>query len=133
MCILERFALGQKFRTRRIKVGGKSLDALMADTGLKATFGLMYRKGLKSNQCMLFSFPRARRHEIWTYNMKFPIDIMWADDERVIDFAQNAEPCANVLRCRVYRPRTGSRYVIETAAGFVKKNRIRTNSLVQLR
>ena len=79
--------------------------------------GLMFRKRLKQNECMLFLFPDSGRHPIWMHNMRFPIDILWLDEKkRVAAIEHNARPL-KWYEFSSYNPNVGAKYVVELASG----------------
>lgn len=115
-------------------MGSESLNALVADTSLKRAIGLMHRKSLKSNECMLFIFERSSRYGIWMLNMQFPIDIIWLDErKRIVSFVKNAKPCKSIFNCKAYYPEKRSKYIIETNAGFMKAKSDASNKTVRFR
>jgi hypothetical protein len=131
MCILLLLSKGVDFKKEKIVVGNKKMDSFIADTPRKMTVGLMFRNGLKSNECMTFFFPNDGTHPIWMRNMKFPIDIVWYDsNKRVVDFVENAMPSGR-FDFSSFRPKKPARYVIEFNAGFVKKNKIKIKDVAK--
>lgn len=93
--------------------------------------GLMFRKSIAPNECMLFVFPDYATHPIWMRNMRFPLDILWLDDKRkVVELAESAKPTSG-LDFSSYRPGKPSRYVLELNAGFVRKNKIKRNDVAK--
>src|SRR6266849_2707331 len=46
--------------------------------------GLMFRPSLPLDHGMLFLFDQPDFHGIWMKNCKFPIDILWLDEERKV-------------------------------------------------
>lgn len=120
-----------RFETRPIWIKGKALKALVADTPRKMAVGLMFRRSMKPNECMLFVFPDYGTHPIWMRNMRFPIDILWLDDKRsVVELAESAKPTSG-FDFSSYRPRKPSRYVLELNAGFTRKNKIKRNDVAK--
>lgn len=118
------------FKRKGMIIGKKRMFALLADSPLKMTVGLMFREKFGKGECMLFSFPRDGQHPIWTRNMRFPIDIVWCDSSgRVVDFVLNAKP-AVIWDFSGYNAEKPSRYVIEFNAGFVKENRIKKGKII---
>jgi uncharacterized protein len=71
---------------------------------------------------MLFIYEESDMHSIWMKDMRFPIDIIWMDENfRVIHFEKNIEP---VTFPKIFRPNSPARYVLETDIGFVDENKI---------
>ncbi len=80
----------------------------VADTLLKRTLGLMFRKDGE----MLFAFDRDVRFSVWTPFMRFPIDVFFLDSKKQI-----AEIRRNLAPWRIHRPAGKYRYFFEARAG----------------
>lgn len=64
-----------------------------AETDYETQTGLMYRKGMDSNQGMLFIFPDERMHSFYMKNTEFPLDIIYIkEDLKIASFQENAQP-----------------------------------------
>jgi uncharacterized membrane protein (UPF0127 family) len=78
--------------------------------------GLMFRPSLPRDHAMLFVFERMDFHGIWMKNCKFPIDIVWLDEQkRVVHVAEAVPPC-KAEPCPVYEPMQKAAYVVEMNA-----------------
>jgi uncharacterized protein len=85
--------------------------------------GLMFRPSLPRDRGMLFIFERPDFHGIWMKNCKFPIDIVWLDEEhRVVHVAEAAPPC-KAEPCPVYTPMKKAAYVVEINAGQARREK----------
>ena len=85
--------------------------------------GLMFRPSLPKDRGMLFIFERSDFHSIWMKNCKFPIDIVWLDEERkVVHVADSVPPC-KADPCPVYNPLRRASYVVELNAGQAKREK----------
>ena len=63
---------------------------------------------------MLFPFATNDAHAIWMRNMKFPIDIIWLDENLVVvDIKRDARPESYP---EIFRPKSPARYVLEINA-----------------
>ena len=110
-----------------VKIGDTEVRAEIADTLIKRTKGLMFRKSLSENEGMLFVFDKEDYHSFWTMNMSFPIDIIWINKEKkVVDIEKNAQPCR--LSCSTYKPKEKAMYVLEVNANFTEKHGIEIGS-----
>ena len=120
----------QKYKVKEIKINGKKIKAIVAETSTKRTIGLMYTERLSKNMCMLFVFNRDGRHGIWMLNMKFSIDVLWLDSKkRIICLKENLKPCKGILNCEVSYPEKRARYIIELNSGYVKSNGLKVGSM----
>jgi uncharacterized membrane protein (UPF0127 family) len=85
--------------------------------------GLMFRSSLAQDRGMLFVFDTLDFHGIWMKNCKFPIDILWLDeDKKVVHLAQSVPPCS-ADPCPVYQPLRRAAYVVELSAGQARKEK----------
>lgn len=123
----------QKYETRIIIINNKRFEALIADTLIKRMIGLMFRKGIGRNQCMLFTFWSEGYQSIWMYNMLFPIDVIWVSkDMKIVDIRENMQPCKSMSKCTAYIPTEKAKYIIEFNSNTVKRNRIKMGSKVNI-
>jgi hypothetical protein len=115
-----------------VRIGGKVCKAIIADSFIKRAIGLMFRKGIDSDTCMLFVSGRDSMQGITMQNMLFPIDVIWLDrDLNIVGMAEDLKPDRG-FTFSSYKPHGRSRYVIELKSGFIRQNRIRENSLVKI-
>ncbi|MEM0201038.1 MAG: DUF192 domain-containing protein [Candidatus Micrarchaeaceae archaeon] len=132
MCFTKLLYKITKFKTKKLKIGKKTLNVLLADSFSKQLLGLMYRKSLAKNEGMLFIFKKSSKYGIWMLNMKFNIDIIWLDNNlKIIDSLQNVKPCTSLLKCKTYYPKSPSKYVLEVNSGFISQNKIKNSVKVK--
>lgn len=95
------------------------LRIAIADTPESRRLGLSHLPALKEKHGLLFVFPKSDLHGIWMKDMRFPIDIIWFDENlRVVDLYENASPDTYP---KTFHPKTPARYVLEVNAGFAEK------------
>ena len=132
MFLLKLFKSCQKYKTGRIRVGGRVVKAIIADSFIKRLLGLMYVKNLEGGECMLFIFSYPARHGIWMRNMFFSIDVLWADSSgTIIDYVSNARPCKS-FRCRVFTPSSDAKYIIEAKHGFIREYGLKVGNKIKV-
>jgi len=85
--------------------------------------GLMFRPSLPRDRGMLFVFERSDFHGIWMKNCRFPIDILWLDEERKIVHVAEAVPPCKAEPCPVYNPLRRAAYVVELNAGQARREK----------
>lgn len=104
-----------------------SVQIEIADSPEKQRTGLMFRKYMPENAGMLFLFDRSERIGMWMKNTYLPLDMLFIDENGLIqDIAENTEP----LSLKTIESKTDVSAVLETNAGFVKKNKINTGDKV---
>jgi len=113
-----------------VKIVDTEIRAEMADTVIKRTKGLMFRKSLPENEGMLFVFNEEGYHSFWMMNMSFPIDIIWVSKEKkVVDITKNTQPCK--MSCPTYKPKEKAKYVLEVNANFTEEHGVKIGSLLE--
>ncbi|HET9314421.1 MAG TPA: DUF192 domain-containing protein [Vicinamibacteria bacterium] len=86
--------------------------------------GLMFRPSLARDRAMLFIFETMDFHGIWMKNCKFPIDIVWLDEQRkVVHVAEKVPPC-KADPCPVYAPMQRAAYVVEMNAEQARQEKV---------
>ena len=103
----------------------------VADTESKRIQGLSGRDEIGNhNAGMFFIFPKADYLGIWMKDMKFPIDIIWIDENlTVIGIEQDVSP--NTYP-RVFRPQNPAKYVLETEVHYADLVGIRVGQKVRI-
>jgi uncharacterized protein len=111
---------------------GAELTSLLLPSGRKLTvevvakdeeraLGLMFRDALPADRGMLFLFETSGFHGIWMKNCRFPIDIVWLDENRqVVHLAESVPPCRQDP-CPTYAPLRRARYVLELNSGQARR------------
>ena len=102
---------------------GKVLQVELMVNDADRAMGVMYRPSLPQDRGLLFVFERAEFHGFWMKNCRFPIDMVWLDEEkRVVHLAEAVPPCM-ADPCPVYEPLRRARYVLEVNAGQARREK----------
>jgi uncharacterized membrane protein (UPF0127 family) len=105
--------------TLRVGKGSRTLfqvEAVVSE-GAK-THGLSGRPTLPNGKGMLFLFDSLSRQGMWMIDMKFPLDIVWLDEQfTIVHISPNCPPCPNAMACPTYSSVYRVRYAIEMTAG----------------
>lgn len=117
--------LVQREDTKRIIIAfpsGVELEAEVADTPEKLLFGLAFLDALPPNGGMIYIFESTGPHRVTTKEYRFPIDMIWVDESRhIVSLDENVPPC-RLETCPWHgSTSSGVRYLIQTAAGFVRE------------
>jgi uncharacterized membrane protein (UPF0127 family) len=103
---------------------GRTLTAELMLRPEDRAMGLMFRQSLPEERALLFAFDGLDFHAIWMKNCRFPIDIVWLDEEqRVVHVAAAVPPCAKEP-CAVYQPLQRALYVVEMNAHQARREKI---------
>ena len=113
-------ALAQEFSYAHATVitpKGVSIPVEVSDTPEKRSLGLGKRDKLKNGWGMLFVFEKRIPHSFWMKNMRFPIDIIWLDNQRIVELAENVPPPQVGESPKVMEPSLPSNFVLELESG----------------
>lgn len=92
------------------------LDIEIADTDYDTQTGLMYRNYIKEHQGMLFVFKDSRPRSFYMKNTKFPLDLIYLDENKtIVSFQENAQP----LNENSLPSNAPAKYVLEINAGLI--------------
>lgn len=112
-------------------LGGTEVSVVIADTQATQEKGLGSREKLEANEGMLFIFTDAKPHSFWMKDMRFPIDIIWFDENyRIIFVKENAAPSSYPL---IFIPSAPSPFVLEVPAGFFAYHHLKLGDAFEIR
>lgn len=98
-----------------LKFRDKIISVEVSDSEYERIAGLSGRQFLSADRGMFFVFDKSGKHGIWMKDMKFPIDILWLDEEyAVVDIAKNITPDTYPI---IFTSRLPALYVLEVNAG----------------
>lgn len=112
--------------TVAISFGNKGVNARVADDEKERSLGLSRSQPLGKDEGMVFIFPKSERYGFWMKEMKYPIDIVWMDEQkRVVHMEKCVDPGTYP---KVFTPDAEARYVLEVSCGWIDRNDIRRGS-----
>ena len=100
--------------------GGKVIAAETMIRAFDLERGMMFRDSLPKDRGMLFVRAKEDKYPHWTYNCRFPLDILWLDHQRrIVEVSPNTPPCTaqSARTCPVYGGNQKSQYVLELNGG----------------
>lgn len=119
-----------------IQVGSSQFTVEVAKTESDRKTGLSGRTSLDEDSGMLFVFATTDvRPRFWMKDMKFPIDIIWIDNNKVVQISENIPILMKELpddKIPFYVPRQPVDYVLEVTAGTAKNEGIKIGDSVEL-
>lgn len=111
----------------RVILGGASFSVEIADTDEKRERGLGYRDALCDTCGMFFVFDRPDVYGFWMKGMRFPLDILWIREGRVIHIERGVDFHDQQ---KIYQPSSLADRVLELNAGICEKRGIREGDAV---
>lgn len=112
-----------------VRLGDGVFQASLATTSQTREKGLSGTDQLAPDQAMLFVFDTNDRWGIWMKDMRYPIDVVWLDEEKQVVYSvSNMDPDSYP---QVFTPSQAARYVVEFAAGTIASKAIHAGSQAQ--
>lgn len=118
----------------KVTIGQTSILVEEATTPQEKVLGLGGREYLAQDHGMLFRFATPEKPAFWMKNMRFALDYIWINNEKVIDLSENVVTPLTATtddQLSLISPNVESNAVIEVNAGFVKRNQIFIGDIVK--
>ena len=119
--ILVQEAAQPKLPVVELRVGGKAVDAEVADAEHERAAGLMFREKLGANEGMLFVMPRPGPAGFWMSNTFVPLTIAYLDEKGTILELHDLQP-RNEKVVRSAFPNIA--YALEMPQGWFTENNV---------
>ena len=140
LCIIQLFTFNQSCAGEIVyshaivtTSAGEEIPVEVADTLKKRSLGLGKRNSLKKSWGMLFVFEKRKSHRFWMKDMRFPLDIIWLDNHRIVHINHNAMPSSSEDEPEVMTSPVPVNFVLEIAAGRAAKLRLKTGQRVKFK
>ncbi|HZE87321.1 MAG TPA: DUF192 domain-containing protein [Methylomirabilota bacterium] len=117
-----------------VTIGTHTFDVEVVKSSKDEEIGLTKYRSIKEAQGMLFFFTQPSSPTFWMKNMKFPIDIIFINNNTIVSFVQNVPAqLPTTQNPPLYQPEGASNYVLEINAGLVKKYNIKKGDNVTIK
>ena len=117
---------------KSVCINEKCFSVEIADENYEKVLGLSNRDSLNENQAMLFIFKEETIPNFWMKDMKFPIDIIWIDENlEISEISKNLKPCEEDF-CPTFKPKEKIKYVLEINAGLSEEFNFEVGDEVKL-
>ena len=103
-----------------VRIGDVSFEVDIADNPISQAKGLSGREFIEDNKGMLFLFGNYGKRSFWMQGMKFPLDIIWISDDKIVGVSENLPP-AVFGEMKVYDSPENVDKVLEINAGLFRK------------
>lgn len=108
----------------KAKIGEKEIEVELALSPAKQYLGLSHREGLPKDQGMLFLFSKKSVKSFVMRDMRFDLDIVFIDENKIVDIYQNL-PCDKDKQEILYSSSVAVDKVLELNAGFCEEYKIK--------
>lgn len=116
-------------KVSRVIVRGHTFSVELATTEDERLIGLGGRDALCPDCGMLFVFGHPDRYGFWMKDMRFPLDILWIKDDKIVFIASKISPDFS----QSIQPPVSADKVLELNAGTADKYDIAEGSVVEIR
>lgn len=120
---------------KTLQIGNVKINAEIADDANERKKGLSNRDILPEDAGMLFVFQTPDRVIFWMKGLKFPLDLIWIRENRVVDIIRNAtvpESDQSDDQLPRYMPNQPVDMALEVNAGFVDKYNIKVGDSLEI-
>ncbi len=119
---------GNFVEVSKVEIGEAKINVIVASTGALRAKGLSDTPTLPEDQGMLFVFEKQDIHSFWMKDMRYPLDIIWIDENnQIVDISENISPDSYPT---TYASSLPIRYVLEVNAGFSDLHQIKKGMTV---
>ena len=116
-----------------VAVNDTKFQVELAETNTEKQIGLSKTENLPENEGMLFLFDTPDFYSFWMRDMKFPIDIIFINGNKVTTIISNALPPSETGgSLPTFQPTQKSDKVLEVNAGIAKKYNITEGSVIDI-
>lgn len=107
-----------------VEIAEQKFDVEIADDDGELQKGLSERDSLGQDKGMLFVFERKDKYTFWMKDTKIPLDIIFIDDNKIVDIYKNVPPQDGKENAvlPLYTSKAPANYVLEINGGLSDKN-----------
>lgn len=108
----------------KLKLGGKEITVLIAETEEQRKQGLMYVDKMEENNGMIFSYGApVEKACMWMKDTKIPLDVAFIDGSgKIVNIEADMKPLSTDNHCNTSGP---IYYALEMNAGWFAKNGVK--------
>jgi len=119
-------------KTPTVTINDHSFRVTVAVSQQEQEIGLSKTKSLQQDQGMIFLFQKPGHYSFWMKDMKFPIDIIYINQDTIVTIKENAlPPKNNTENPTIYNPTEPSDKVLEIQAGLSQKYNFKNGDKVK--
>lgn len=112
-----------------VRFEAAELRVKVVSTPPETARGLGGVTSLPEDRGMLFLFGAPRKYSIWMKDMRFPLDVIWMDEnKKIIDIAKDVRPESYPA---YFMPHYPAQYVLEVNAGWANRHQIKIGDVAE--
>jgi len=118
--------------TPSANINGHVFSLYLAKTSRDQEVGLAKFNRIDNNKGMLFIFDKSDYYSFWMKNMKFPIDIIFINQTKIVDIFQNVPVQKNNNNLPTYTTGEKADKVLEINSGLINDYKIKVGENISL-
>lgn len=116
----------------KVTINNKTFNVFIAKSDIEKQVGLSSKNKISENQGMLFLFDKPAYYSFWMKEMKFPIDIIYIENNKVVTIISSVKPSSNSTNLSIYTPKKKADMVLEINAGLSEKYNIHEGTTINI-
>ena len=119
---------------KEVSIKDKTFSVSVAKTQQEKQTGLSKNTSLSETEGMVFPFEKPDYYLFWMRDMKFPIDIIYARDNKIVSIFENIQPPLPENKSPdVIKPDEPANIVVEIHAGLSSKYNFKKGDEIKLK
>lgn len=117
-----------------ILIDGHIFSLLLAKSEAEKEKGLSDRASVDMNTGMLFIFDKEGNYDFWMKRMRFPLDIIWMNKNKIVTIAEDLQPATSSDDTEIPRFKSvvPADTVLEINSGLSKKYNFKVGDSVKI-
>ncbi len=116
-----------------VRINNYEFKLQIAKTAKEQEIGLSKYEDLSKNLGMIFPFERPDYYSFWMKQMKFPIDIIYIKDGKIVTIYKNVKPPKSGNESLlIYKPKEPANMVLEINAGLSDKYKFKEGDKISI-
>ena len=116
---------------KTLLIANSTIKVEIRDTDSERASGLSGRAKLPDNSGMLFIFPNSATHGFWMKDMRFALDFVWINNNRIVELTPHVLPPGETNNIpQVVTPKQPVNWVLEVPSGFIAANGLKIGDSV---
>lgn len=116
------------YKKIKINIKNKTYTLFIADTEDKRRKGLSNIASIKNDEGMLFIFEQPDYYSFWMKDMKFPLDFIFLNDNKIVDLLSNIDPSTYP---QTFTSKSPADKVIELKSGEIKTLKLKQRGIIK--
>jgi len=122
-------------KSQTCTIDGVTFNLYAASNSKDQQIGLSKYSKIDQNMGMIFLFNRSDYYSFWMKDMKFPIDIIFINNNNIVAIFKNVQPPSSISNNQIlpiYTPSQVANTVLEINAGLSDKYNFKVNDTVKI-